>query len=75
MTKDLCPNCENYDTCILRRNSETSITRCCLFCSHCKSYGWSYRDGPKIFFCDLNKPKGIGFAALEKHSCGRFKHG
>lgn len=70
MTKDLCPACENYDICILRRNGETSSTRCCMFCKNCKSYNWSYKDSPNVFNCDL-----LGsFSALERHSCGKFKH-
>lgn len=74
MSKDLCPACENYGICILRRNSENPITRCCIFCIHCKSYNWSCTNGPNLFFCYLNKRKGESFLAIEKHDCKRFKH-
>lgn len=70
MPKELCETCENKDICILRRDNETPIYRCCIFCTHCKSYNWSYKDGPNIFHCNL----GESFSALEKYACGRFKH-
>ena len=70
MTKNLCQTCENYDICIIRRNSEMTIYRCCMFCKNCKSYNWSCTNGPNVFNCDL----GERFSALEKHACGKFKH-
>lgn len=75
MKPELCAKCENKDICIIRRNSETSIARCCIFCSHCKSYNWSCKNGPNIFYCNLDRPRGIGYLSEERHSCGKFKQG
>lgn len=70
---ELCEACENGEICVIRKNSEEPITKCCLFCIHCKSYNWSCRHGPKVFSCYFDKKNRENFSALDKHSCKRFK--